>query len=436
MSTVSVIVPTRDGRRFLERCLPALEGSRLPPGWALEVLLVDNGSRDGTAAWAARFPRVRVLAFDRPLGFAAANNAARGAARGEVIAFLNNDTAPEPEWLVRPLALLAGDPGVAAVGAKLLFMHRFVPVTIRATDGAPVLVGEAVHGGPLDGKVRWPAGAARRRAGGALLRELPPGAAVHLPIPLPGLDAPARRPVLRLAGRGGPVALEVPGRAPLRLGERPGIAPLELEGAVTMDLIQNAGTALTAHGEGSDAGAGEPDGPRWSREEVVPALCGAALLARRTALDRAGWFPPYYTMYYEDTDLSLRLRRLGLLVFCPGSRVRHYHTGTSREGSPAFVEHVARSTLLFAARHGAPALAVRTFARRARDVVHECRAAAPGGLDAVWRAPGTRGSLRALSALPAVLVDRLRGEGGGPLDLPRRPYAGSAAAAAAARAAG
>jgi GT2 family glycosyltransferase len=425
---VSVVIPSRDGRRFLERCLPALASSRLPPGAELEILVVDNGSSDGSALSAERFPRTRVLGFDRPLGFAAANNAARGQVRGDVIAFLNNDTEPEPDWLLRPIEILAGDARVAAVGAKLLFMHRYVPVAIRPAPGAEVLVADAIHGSCLDEKVRWAGDATPGRVGpisGRWVRE--EGAVVHVPQPIPRLDGlVTREPVLRLLGAGGagPVAIQLSGRPPLRLLDLPGIALLDLTGARTVDLVQNAGTVLTRWGEGGDAGSGEPDGARWAREEVVPALCGAALLARRTALDRAGWFPPYYTMYYEDTDLSLRLRREGLLVFCPSSRVRHYHTGTSREGSPEFVEHVARSTLLFAARHAGPSVLRRALLRRVREVVRECRALSAAGPAALWQqARATRGTVRALAALPRVIAERLR-EGGeaGRLDRPRVPY--------------
>jgi len=141
----------------------------------------------------------------------------------------------------------------------------------------------------------------------------------------------------------------------------------------------------------------------------VPALCGAALFARRDALDAIGWFPDYYRVYYEDVDLCLRLRsRGGLLVFCPASVVNHYHTGTNREHSPRFIEEVARSSLLFASRYAEPGVFARAVGDRlgyARDELVHGRGWA--------NAAGTRGFLSALPALRKTLAsrfgDKLRG---------------------------
>ena len=53
-------------------------------------------------------------------------------------------------------------------------------------------------------------------------------------------------------------------------------------------------------------------------------------------------------MYYEDTDMSFRLRKLGKkIMFCPTAVVRHVHTGSSKEWSPFFCYQVARNKLLF-----------------------------------------------------------------------------------------
>ena len=183
----------------------------------------------------------------------------------------------------------------------------------------------------------------------------------------------------------------------------PAIVPVALD-APFVRLIQNAGSTINERCEGGDVGSGEEDdGRRFSNEEEVPSLCGAALFVRRRALDAAGWFPSYYTMYYEDTDLCLRLRAQGgLLIFCPSSVVNHYHTGTNREHSPRFTRNVARSSLLFVSRYGSPRQLARTVAGRMRDVRAEL-------LHGAWRAaPGTLGVLSALPALPSPLAARLR----------------------------
>ncbi|MNO40323.1 N-acetylglucosaminyl-diphospho-decaprenol L-rhamnosyltransferase [compost metagenome] len=64
--------------------------------------------------------------------------------------------------------------------------------------------------------------------------------------------------------------------------------------------------------------------------------------------DKVGGFDERFFMYYEDTDLSYRIKKLGFkLYFCPTAVVRHIHTGSSQEWSPFFVYHIYRNKLLF-----------------------------------------------------------------------------------------
>lgn len=411
---VSVVITTYDGWRFLQACLPAVLGSALPPGWELEVIVVDNGSKDGTPERLAAFPTVKALIFDRPLGFAGANNAARTVATGEVVVFLNNDTVVEPGWLLRPLAILGGDPSVVAVGSKLVFLHRFIRVSFEPPPGGRVRVAREIFGGPLDDKVRWaPKVPGEQVVAGERGRWLSRGDALYLPMPIPGLDeTPAQTPTLRLIGSSsaGPIGVHVAQGAVRRLAGAPSIVAVRLDPAeATVRLVQNAGSFITPLGDAGDFGSCVEDRPGLlDREELVPALCGGALFARRPELDKAGWFPRYYHSYYEDVDLCLRLRRNGGgLVFCPSSVVGHYHTGTNRENSPGFIENVARSSLLFVSQHGSPGLLGQKLLDRAGHVARELLGAGPGWPPTIWRqVHGTRGALKALPGLGAMGLER------------------------------
>jgi GT2 family glycosyltransferase/glycosyltransferase involved in cell wall biosynthesis len=105
---VSLVVVTFGQLPFTRRCLESvLTGETWP---RLEVLVVDNGSPDGTSEYlrslAASDPRVRVFLQESNLGFPAANNVGIRQARGEVLLLLNNDTVVPPGMigrLVRPL---------------------------------------------------------------------------------------------------------------------------------------------------------------------------------------------------------------------------------------------------------------------------------------------------------------------------------------------
>ena len=118
---VSVAVVSWNGRRHLETLLPAL-AAQDDPGVPFEVLLLDNGSRDGTAGWVReRFPRVRLVESAVNLGFCAGNGRLVEAAEGDAVAFLNNDTRPRPGWLAALVDALAAAPDdVAAVSGMIV----------------------------------------------------------------------------------------------------------------------------------------------------------------------------------------------------------------------------------------------------------------------------------------------------------------------------
>jgi cellulose synthase/poly-beta-1,6-N-acetylglucosamine synthase-like glycosyltransferase len=100
--SVSVVIPARDDAPSLARCLRALAAQHQAPA---EVVVVDNGSRDDTAAVAAAHG-ARVLTEPRR-GIPAAAAAGYDAATGEVIARLDADSVPGPDWVERVAAAMA-----------------------------------------------------------------------------------------------------------------------------------------------------------------------------------------------------------------------------------------------------------------------------------------------------------------------------------------
>lgn len=110
--TVSVVIPVRDDATHLEACLRLLACQTHPPD---EVVVVDNGSTDDSAAVARRHG-ARVVDEPRPgIPFAAA--AGYDAAHGDLLLRLDADTRPGPTWVEQAVAALA-DPAVHAVSGR------------------------------------------------------------------------------------------------------------------------------------------------------------------------------------------------------------------------------------------------------------------------------------------------------------------------------
>ena len=116
--TVSVVVPCRDAAPTLPSLVRSLLAQHLPPATELEIVIVDNGSRDGGPAALAGLP-VRVLHEPRR-GPAAARNTGVRAARGDVVIFMDADTrAAHSGFVAAHLATLDRRPDVAIAGGAI-----------------------------------------------------------------------------------------------------------------------------------------------------------------------------------------------------------------------------------------------------------------------------------------------------------------------------
>ncbi len=121
--SVSIIIPTRDALAHLRRCIESIERKTI--GADYEIIVVDNRSAEKETleylSSISEDERRSVIRYDGDFNFSAMNNLAADAASGDYLLFLNNDTeALEPGWLeamLEPLQI----PGVAVVGAKLLY---------------------------------------------------------------------------------------------------------------------------------------------------------------------------------------------------------------------------------------------------------------------------------------------------------------------------
>ncbi|MBI2939500.1 MAG: glycosyltransferase [Chloroflexi bacterium] len=127
--TVSAVVPAHNAGALIGRCVEAF-ATQTYPRERFEVVVVDDGSADGTAE-AARRDGVRVISQPHR-GSAAARNRGARAARGEYLLFTDADCAPAPNWIAEMVGSLSGDQVVGVKGiyrtTQTELLARFVQI--------------------------------------------------------------------------------------------------------------------------------------------------------------------------------------------------------------------------------------------------------------------------------------------------------------------
>jgi GT2 family glycosyltransferase len=152
---VSIVIPFRDQPELLDKCLTSVfEHTRWP---GLEVIAIDNNSvLDTTRALIEKWPeqdaRVRFLEYPHPFNFSGICNFGAKHATGQFIVLLNNDVELTSSNWVESLLAYAQQPGVGAVGAKLLYpdqsiQHAGIVVGIDGGAGHPFKFFPSSHKG-------------------------------------------------------------------------------------------------------------------------------------------------------------------------------------------------------------------------------------------------------------------------------------------------
>ena len=118
MPDVSIVIVSFNARADLERCLESLHAA--PPAASHEIIVVDNGSTDGSVIAAQRWANVRVVEAGSNAGFSSANNIGIRATSGTALLLLNSDTIVPPGAVDALVAELKRDEDVAVVGPRLV----------------------------------------------------------------------------------------------------------------------------------------------------------------------------------------------------------------------------------------------------------------------------------------------------------------------------
>lgn len=152
---LSIIIPVFNKKTLTQTMLQSLVKT-LPRSLAVEVIIVDDASTDGTSAWLAslsnahlacpQIKSLRILRNTHNLGYAKSNNFAAKHARGALLALLNNDLVLKPDWLEPMLAMFEQYPSKPIIVGNLQYQpdtdtidHAGVEVRLDTQSNRPVI---------------------------------------------------------------------------------------------------------------------------------------------------------------------------------------------------------------------------------------------------------------------------------------------------------
>ncbi len=356
---VRIITINWNSGELTTRCVQSLLDTEYPKD-RFEIVVVDNGSTDGsldsirtTFGGHRGSPVLRILENGLNLGFAeGCNRAMRDRDGISFVALVNNDTEVEVDWLGHLVKGLNDNPDAGAASACLVLAPSFVEFNLEVSRGAVSVMAVEVDGvdsirrcvyagGQEIGDPTWPLDTVHVSTGIDVIQVPARQRAQTVRITLRSVDCSGPNVLWRNLARGRAGA-EV---SLLYEGER--VEP-EVNGELNVmtfeveltehrrELLNGLGTGMNPDCEGFDIGFGQPV---ESVADLEPALgfCGGGVLLRSTAIDQVGLFDPRFFAYYEDSDLSWRMRRAGWkIIAVPQARIHHAFGAAGGSRAPWF----------------------------------------------------------------------------------------------------
>jgi GT2 family glycosyltransferase len=345
---VSIIMTNLNGERHLEAVFASLAAQTYRN---FEIIFVDDASTDNSIPVATALGADKIVALETRTGFAGANNAGLAVAKGELVALLNNDTKVHDSWLEAMVLRLKSCNRIGAVTSKIRFWSRYDRVTFLSANDFEIDRAGLVRDMPYK-KIFVRQGTEDIET----FRPILTGTGVYsielyIPRGSGGITVPVTSKAI------GTVSIAVNGR-PQRIlkGEtaegKPGlVVPKEAFDAKRdpgFYIVNNAGSGADDKGMPYDRGFAEVDTGQYDVAGEVPFFCGCSVLIKRNALKGQNLFIGDFVAYYEDSELSHRVRQAGYAIFYePNSVVYHKHSSTTVERSAFWRKHTAKNAALF-----------------------------------------------------------------------------------------
>jgi GT2 family glycosyltransferase len=364
---VSIVIVNYNGVSYLEKLFNSIQN--LNTEISYEVVIVDNGSKDDSISFLQKLqlkiPCV-IVASLKNLGFAGGNNLGVKNAAGKYIVFLNNDTVIVPDWLDKIYYAIFNKNDIGIVGSKLVFFYDFIEINIPNSDTCEINIECEIankhykieqkfcrNGINFDKKITF----------------LNSGK-IYLPI-LAMNDTLEFRLFVNTIGVG--YFLIGDQKFTIKHGENYFCLPKAFVLDFKKTLLQNAGSGVNEYYDGFDIGFGEIDQGQYDYDYETQNACGAAMIMKKSDFESIDGFYENFFMYYEDTDLSFRVRKLlnKKIMYCHDAVVRHIHTGSSKEWSAFFTFYVIKNKMLFVKRNISYKLYVKIWVQECRRLIKD-----------------------------------------------------------------
>ena len=343
---ISIIIVNYNGIKYLKNLFNSLINLK-HDNIKFEVIFVDNASTDNSIQYICdhkykELIDIKLICNDENQGFAQGNNTGVKSSSGEFVIFLNSDTAVDHQWLEKLYKCINSNYNFGMVASKLLFFYDFIKISFLTQDKIV-----------LDKKIKI--NGIEYSIDNKFCKNLLYGEQLiclgNTEIGIPLLYGIANYEIeFNILEYNMDTDYILACSQSINIDDNILRIKFTKEDILSFKyaIIQNAGSDINENYDGFDIGMGEADAPKYNFEREINLGCGAAIILRREDFDNVGGFDERFFMYYEDVDLSFKIKSLGKkIIYCPEAVVRHIHTGSSKEWSPFFSYHVYRNKLLF-----------------------------------------------------------------------------------------
>jgi len=390
MSTLiqaSIIIVNYNGRHLLEECLDSVLNQSVPKK-NYEVIVVDNNSSDDSVFFLEKKygNKITLVQSETNSGFTGGNILGYEHSQGKNIVLLNNDVHVDRRWLEN-LLLAAKPNNVGMVNGKLFTHSEYYKLEIESSLITKSDITPNIDFTPLGNILEEPTYQSGDQVPGIFYAD---GFQVEMKkshlssfllsrkntmfVSKDSLNSgivfrfhchntTKKKPYIKLSSQDN-ILLEKKFTENKVIEYK--LTLNKLSSTKSIHLIQNAGNELLRVGDSKDIGTVSilrPDGKMYefydedsdyySAPRTLTAACGAAVLIKRSTIEKAGFLDDIFFMYYEDVELSTRVRKLGLkCVFEPKAVGYHIHKASTNSQANLFLlKHIARNRLFFQFMH-------------------------------------------------------------------------------------